>query len=107
MLAEGCGVLEPVTEGFRTVPVKKFGGVKAVGECGGGGVAMVSGELPVGALRGLVAGGVGVGGDDRVRSGGGELCGLGVGECGAEGGEAVVAAVAGEGDGDRVERSFD
>ena len=87
-----------------------------------------AGSLPVGMARwrgsspravscqkircgGLLPGGVGVGGDDDAGSSaadeGAERVGLCVGERGAERGDADVVAVAGEGDGERVEGAFD
>jgi hypothetical protein len=69
-------------------------------------VEAVGGEQPVGALGGGATGVVVVGGHDRVLPISGELSRLLVGEGGAEGCDAEVAGVGGEGDGDGVERSF-
>ena len=67
----------------------------------------VRGEDPVVAFGGDLAGDVGVRGDDRVDAELAELGGLLVGEVGAERRDADVAALAGEGDGDGVDGSFD
>ncbi len=85
----------------------EVGWVGAVGQGGVGGVEVVEGEQPVVAFGGDLSGEVGVGGHDRGASVLVELGDLGFGEAGAEWRDADVAAVAGQGDGDRVERSFD
>jgi hypothetical protein len=91
--------------------LQQLGRVLAVGDEQVPGVCVAGGELPEGPVGRLLTGGVGVGGHDRVRFARAdvraELVGLGVGERGAERGDADEVTVTGEGDGDGVHRAFD
>jgi hypothetical protein len=89
----------------------ELGGVFAVRDEGVAWVVVAGGELPEVAVGRLLPGGVGIGGDDDRSCGvvavGAEPPGLDVGECSAPGRDADIAALAGEGDGQRVDRAFD
>ena len=87
--------------------VEHAGGVGPVGQVCGERVCVVLCKEPEGAFGRHLTGQVGVGGDDRLGAQRGELAGLLVGECGSQWGDADVPAVAGEGDCEGVDGSFD